>query len=107
MTELIIKDLPDAVHRRLSERAAENGRTPAEEARAALEDRYSVADTREGEQAWLAAIEAIQGDLRAANGGELPKGVVDEFLAEKRLIAAAELAEVEKYLTGAGRSGAD
>ena len=99
MFELIIKDLPDEVHRNLSERAAENGRTPEEEARAALEERFRPV-VPSGAEDWLHAIHAIQADIRAANGGNLPTGVVDEFLAEKRQIAAAELARVERLVRG-------
>ena len=107
MTDLTIRDVPEDVHRRLRERAAENGRTPENEARAALENLFSGDSGRDLEQTWLAAIDAIQNELRATNGGELPRGVVDEFLAEKRLVAAAELAEVERYLSRDGRSGAE
>lgn len=96
---MIIKDLPEAVHRCLSERAAENGRTPEGEARFALEERFHPYEDPKGAEDWLKAIESIQAALRAANGGALPKGVVDELLAEKREIVAAELARVESYLS--------
>ena len=99
MDDLIIKDLPEAAHRRLSERAAENGRTPEDEARLALEGRFCPRDDPTGAEDWLQAIEAIQASLRAANGGELPKGLVDEFLEEKRRVAAAEAERVEAYLS--------
>ncbi len=107
MTDLIIRDLPERVHQGLSRRASENGRSPEDEARVVLEQQFPAQEASDRERGWLEAIAAIQDDLRAANGGELPQGVVDEFLAEKRLIAAAELAEVERYLSGGRISGGD
>lgn len=100
MLELIIKDLPEEVHRELRERAAENGRSPEEEARAALEERFRPKAGSRGAEDWLKAIHEIQASIRAANGGQLPTGVVDKFLAEKREVEAAELARVERYLRG-------
>ncbi len=107
MTELTIRDLPDVVHRRLSERAAENGRTPADEARVALEDRYCAEDKANWEKDWLRAVESIRDDLRAASTEGHPIGVVDEFLAEKRLIAAVQRALDEAFSSGTRRLGVD
>jgi plasmid stability protein len=100
MVEVVIRDLPDEVRQNLNEWAPENGRTPEEEARAVLEERFSPDPGSRNVEAWLRAPRLIQASIRAANGGNLPTGVVDEFLAEKREIAAAELARVELYVRG-------
>ena len=104
MATLTIRSLPDAVHRRLRLRAAEKGRSMEAEARAILEANLAEGDRR---AAWQAAGADIRAHLRAANGGELPPGMLDDFLAEKRRHAAAELGEVEKHprtLIGDGKS---
>ena len=94
---LIIRDLPQDLSRRLDARAVQNGRSPEEEARTLLMGSLLAEARREDA---MAAIEETRAALRAANGGELPKGVVDEFLAEKRRTAAEELARIEQYLEG-------
>ena len=94
---LTIRELPDDLSRRLDARAVQNGRSPEDEARALLMDTL-MADTRREDA--RAAIEETRAVLRAANGGELPKDVVDEFLSDKRRRAAEELARLKRYLEG-------
>lgn len=94
---LTIRALPGKLHRRLDARAMKNGRSPEGEARALIVEALA-AETRLEDA--MAAINETQVVLRAANGGELPKGVVDEFLAENRRTAADELARIDRYLDG-------
>ena len=105
MTDLTVRNVPDDVHRRLAEQAAVNGRTPEDEARVALEMQFSNPGQSTREVDWLEAVQAIQESLRETYGGKLPTGVVDEFLAQKRLIAAVELAEVERYVNESRTAG--
>ncbi len=78
-----------------------NGRSPEDGARALIVESL-VADAKHEDA--LAAIDETQAALRAANGGELPKRLVDEFFTEKRGYAADELARIERYLEGKSSS---
>lgn len=94
---LTIRELPQDLSRRLDARAMQNGRSPEDEARVLLVASLTADARREDA---LVAIEETRAALRAANGGELPKGVVEEFLADKRRHGAEELARIEGYLEG-------
>jgi antitoxin FitA len=102
MATLTIRNLPDAVHQGLRARAAANGRSMEAEARAVLATTVtkSVETTEESEAAsdrkW-ASIQAKARDiLTRANGGVMPTNVVDEWLEEKRIIAAREQADYDR-----------
>ena len=94
MMTLTIPDLPEATERALRDRATRFGRSVEDEARKLLEDAVAAADARLKQSD--AAVEDIRSLLRAANGGVLPTGVVDEFLAERRAAAAREDAEYRR-----------
>jgi plasmid stability protein len=78
MATLTIRNLPDEVHTALRVRAAKAGRSRE------IDDIITRA---------RAARERGQTVLRAANGGLLPTGVVDEMIAERRAEAAREWLE--------------
>ena len=87
MATLTIRDVPDKDRDALRIRAAEHGRSMEAEVRALIHEALHrperlAADVR---------IRRAQDRIRAANGGVLPRGSVDAFLAEKR--AAAERGE--------------
>lgn len=101
MATLTIRNLPDEVHQGLRARAAANGRSMEAEARAVLATTVttSVETAEEAKAAsdrkW-ASIQAKARDiLTRANGGVMPTNVVDEWLAEKRVIAAREQADYD------------
>lgn len=87
MAKTTTLELPDEIYRRLTRRAAENGRSPAAEAReivvnslapgqpAAAPDRRAKA---------LAAIDALQDDVDAWFGNRKPAGMADDLIAERR-----------------------
>jgi plasmid stability protein len=90
MATLTIRNLPDHVHAALRARALANGRSMEAEARQNLERamvRSKVAVDREKADA---AFEEIRAQIRAANGGVMPTGIVDEFIAERREEARRE-----------------
>jgi plasmid stability protein len=91
MATLTIRNLPDEVHAALRVRAAKAGRSMEEEVRVVLTDAVEAApQTDDIVTRALAARESIQAALKAANGGVLPTGVVDEFIAQRRAEAARE-----------------
>ncbi len=94
MATLTIRNLPDEVHAALRVRAAKAGRSMEEEVRVVLTE--AVEPSRETEDIITrarAARERVQAALRAANGGLLPTGLVDEMIAERRAEAAREWLE--------------
>jgi plasmid stability protein len=101
MATLTIRNLPDNVHQGLRARAAANGRSMEAEARVALEksvnDNTALGETPEPVKANWPEIQArARKILMAANGGVMPENVVDEWIAEKRIIAAREQADYDR-----------
>jgi plasmid stability protein len=101
MATLTIRNLPDDVHQGLRARAAANGRSMEAEARVALTK--SVNDNAALEEAparpkanWPDIQARARKIMMAANGGVMPENVVDEWIAEKRLIAAREHADYDR-----------
>ncbi|MGH6915529.1 MAG: FitA-like ribbon-helix-helix domain-containing protein [Geminicoccales bacterium] len=92
MAALNIRNLPDEVHRRLRVRAAKAGRSMEAEARAILSavcvpaDPMSEADVR-------TQVKELQDLIDRLYGGNKPKNVVDDLIAERRREAARELSE--------------
>ena len=82
MATLNIRNLPDDVHRSLRIRAAQAGRSMEAEAReiitAAVRPRSS------------ASPETLQEFVRELYQGEMPEGVVEDFLLERRREAAKD-----------------
>ena len=80
-------ELPDEVYGRLTRRAAENGRSPAAEAREivvnSLAPNQSAAAPDQRAKA-LAAIEALQDDVDAWFGERKPAGMTDDLIAARR-----------------------
>jgi antitoxin FitA len=108
MATLTIRNLPDDVHQGLRQRAAANGRSMEAEARVVLSQVVAPVDSdvdeslREQRAAKWAKIQSkAQEILKRANGGVMPTGVVDEWLAQKRIIAAEEHARMDR-LAGIG-----
>jgi plasmid stability protein len=96
MATLTIRNLPDAVRDKLRARAAAHGRSMEAEARAVLEAEVDAVSDSAARGDRIAAIQAkVRAALTAANGGVMPTGVVDDWLAEKREIAAAEQARYD------------
>ena len=89
MATLTIRNLPDHVHAALRTRAAASGRSMESEARLQLEAGLLRSQPYDHARA-DAATDALRHALRAANGGTLPTGVVDEFIAERRAEAERE-----------------
>jgi plasmid stability protein len=93
MATLTIRNIPDQQHAALRVRAAKHGRSMEEEVRVMIAE--AVANENQSEDAVRADIEArvakAQAMVREMFGGELPKGRVDAFIAERR--AAAERGE--------------
>jgi antitoxin FitA len=102
MATLTIRNLPDAVHQGLRARAAANGRSMEAEARALLALNVeatppSAEAAKEASDRKWAGIQAKAREiLTRANGGVMPTNVVDEWLAEKRIIAAREQADYDR-----------
>jgi plasmid stability protein len=94
MATLNIRNLPDEVHRRLRVRAAEHGRSMEAEARAilaaALTDQEGLGRPKEST---AAKVRELQAFIDKLYGGNKPKNVVDEFIAERRREFAREEAE--------------
>ena len=86
MRTLRITDLPDEVLERLRERAADNGRSLEAEAREILLRACSPEDVS-------ATVRDLQAFVDKLYGGNKPKGVVDELIAERRREAAREASE--------------
>jgi len=89
MTTMTIRNLPDAVQRRLRVRAAKHGRSMEAEVRQIIAD--AVADDQPAD--WSTALESLRDKIRAFHGGQMPTGVVDDFIAERREEARRELEE--------------
>ena len=77
---MTIRDLPDGDRDALRMRAAERGRSMEAEVRALIHEALHRPERLSAE----ARIKRAQDRIRAANGGQLPTGLVDAFLAEKR-----------------------
>ena len=93
MPTLTVRNLPEAVHSALRVRAAQAGRSMEEEVRVLITDAVANENVSDGAvrtdvEARVAKAQAI---VREMFGGELPKDVVDDFLAQRR--AAAERGE--------------
>ncbi len=93
MATLTIRNLADATHQALRERAAKKGLSMEEEARQVLAEATQTASPDLRRRRAKEAAESLRTALRAANGGVLPAGVVDEFIAERRAEATREEAE--------------
>lgn len=78
MKTLTVRQVPDDVHEALRLRAAAAGRSMEEEVRVLL---ARAAGPRRSPDKVLADLHQL---ARRAHGGEMPSGVVDEFLAERR-----------------------
>ena len=101
MATLTIRNLPDEVHQGLRARAAANGRSMEAEARMALaqsmNDNTAMEEAKTPPKANWPEIQArARKILMAANGGVMPENVVDEWIAEKRIIAAQEQADYDR-----------
>ena len=77
MATLNIRKLPDEVHRRLRLRAARAGRSMEAEARSILTEALAPEPPHYG-------ASELQDLVQALYGGDLPTGVVDELIAERR-----------------------
>ena len=84
MATLTIRDLPDDDRDALRVRAAEHGRSMEAEVRVLIHDALRAPKKLSVE----ARIKKAQDRIRAANGGVMPAGLVDAFLAERREAAA-------------------
>jgi len=94
MATLNIRNLPDAVHQRLRVRAAEHGRSMEAEARAILSAACADEGSPEGpRKSTSAKVERLQAFIDKLYGGNKPKNVVDELIAERRREFAREEAE--------------
>jgi plasmid stability protein len=94
MATLNIRNLLDDVHRRLRVRAAEHGRSMEAEARAILTEACSAARRyRATAEEAMAKARRLQAFIDELYGGEKPKNVVDDLLAERRREAAKEASE--------------
>jgi plasmid stability protein len=94
MAVLNIRNLPDEMHRRLRVRAAEHGRSMEAEARAILAEALAGdARTASSRESTSAKVRELQAFIDKLYGGNKPKNVVDEFIAERRREAAREEAE--------------
>lgn len=87
MATLTIRNLSERAYTTLKARAVANQRSMEAEARLLLEKAtVRIVDPVKAEQ----AIESLRDKIRAANGGVLPTGVVDELIAERRAEAQAD-----------------
>jgi plasmid stability protein len=101
MAAVTVRNLPDETLAKLRVRAARHGRSMEAELRQTLialadEDADRPANALDEaavrrRQDINQRVESIHAELRARLGGELPKGRVDAFIAERR--AAAERGE--------------
>lgn len=91
MATLNIRNLPDEVHRRLRVRAAEHGRSMEAEARAILAEAAMERPKRSmTRKDLLRETQRLQAFVDKLYGGNKPKNVVDEFIADRRREAARE-----------------
>ena len=87
MSKTTTLELPDEVYGRLTRRAAENGRSPAMEAREILVSSLtaeSAVDSRKQRADALAAIGTLQDDVASWFGDRKPVGMADTLIAERR-----------------------
>ncbi|MEN9856594.1 MAG: hypothetical protein RLZZ157_1720 [Pseudomonadota bacterium] len=101
MASLTGRNLLDNSHQSLRVRAAANGRSMEAEVRMTLaksvNDNTHVNTSQKPDQVDWAEIQArARTILMAANGGVMPENVVDEWLAEKRTIAAREQSDCDR-----------
>ena len=87
MATLNIRRLPEDVHAKLRLRAAKAGRSMEAEARMILAEAVRQPEPKPVD---LAALRAF---MMRLYGGELPSGVVDDLIAERRREARRELEE--------------
>ncbi len=87
MATLNIRRLPEDVHAKLRVRAAQAGRSMEAEARMILAEAVREKPPRPVDLARLRAF------MLGLYGGELPTGVVDDFIEERRREARRELEE--------------
>jgi plasmid stability protein len=91
MATLNIRNLPDEVHRRLRLRAAEHGRSMEAEARTILADAAMERPNRSlTRKQLMREAQDLQAFIDKLYGGNKPKNVVDDFIAERRREAARE-----------------
>lgn len=87
MSKTTTLELPDEVYGRLTRRAAENGRSPAMEAReilvSSLTAEAAVGSRKQRAEA-LAAIATLQDDVASWFGDRKPVGMADALIAERR-----------------------
>lgn len=91
MSALTIRQLEPETVAKLRVRAAERGRSMEAEARfwlrAVADDRVALVEAepaKVGQDEIDRRVARVQARVRAAFGGVMPTGVVDEYLAEKR-----------------------
>jgi antitoxin FitA len=87
MATLNIRRLPEDVHAKLRVRAAKAGRSMEAEARMILADAVGKPEPKPVD---LAALRVF---MERLYGGKLPRGVVDDLIAERRWEARRELEE--------------
>ena len=94
MATLNIRNLPDEVHRRLRMRAAEHGRSMEAEARTILAEACSKKRKRRASaDEAMAKARRLQAFVDKLYGGNKPKNVADDLIAERRREAAKEALE--------------
>jgi plasmid stability protein len=87
MKTLTVRQVPDEVHEALRLKAAQKGRSVEEHVRQLLAE-DAAKRFRAGSKA--EALKSLQDYVRNLYGDAAPKGVVDEFLAERREEARRE-----------------
>ena len=85
MATLNIRRLPDDVHAKLRVRAAKAGRSMEAEARMILTEAVQQLEPKPVDLAGLRAF------MERLYGGKLPRGVVDDLIADRRREARHEL----------------
>lgn len=85
MATLTIRNIPDDALAGFRVHAASHGRSMEAAAREMIE---AVAKSPSAKLSVAERIAKAQQRVRDANGGIMPTGVVDEFLAERRVAAA-------------------
>ena len=94
---LNIRNLPDEIHERLKERATRHGRSMEAEARTILAD-VILAEKRNAE-----SVARLRKAVDAIFGGREHKGLVDEFIRERRAEGRREAARDARW--AASRKG--
>jgi plasmid stability protein len=92
MATLNIRNLPEEVHRRLRIRAAEHGRSMEAEARALLIEACVKRRTkpRAAPEDPMVKARRLQAFVDKLYGGNKPRNVVEDLIAERRREAAKE-----------------